>query len=124
VVTVVPSVAPRVDTVATAPRATGVPRSFFFAGTGVTALLTGLTIWSGVDALAGKHALPSEPEQAQNDAVLGRARRTDVLLAGAALAGIGSAVLGIWFVDWRGSRAAAGISPVPGGATFTARGGF
>lgn len=101
----------------------GVPRAVFFVGVGATALLVGLTTWSGLDALAAKRALPSEPEQAQNDAVLGRARRTDVLLGGAALAGAGTAVLGLWFVKWSGS-VAAGVAPVAGGSVLVAHGVF
>jgi hypothetical protein len=101
----------------------GLHRAGFFVGVGVTAVLAGATIGSGVDAMAAKRALPrDEAEQAQIDGVLGRARRTDFLLLGAGLAAVGTAALGIWGTDWRGVRAAAAV--VPGGAAIAASGRF
>jgi hypothetical protein len=93
----------------------GWPKAVFFAGAGATAVLTGLTIWSGVDAIQARDALPAVPERAQNDAVLAKARRSDFLFAGAALCGVGTAIAGIAFTDWRG-RPAAVIRPIAGGA--------
>ncbi|MFT3771182.1 MAG: serine/threonine-protein kinase [Minicystis sp.] len=79
------------------PAQTGLPRAVFFAGLGVTAVLAGVTTWSGVDALAAKRALPQDAaEQAQIDDVLSRAHRTNFLLLGTALAGAGTAVLGVF----------------------------
>ena len=104
----------------------------FLAGVGVTAVLGGITVWSGVDALGAKRALPASPVQAQEDDVLARARRTDYLLLGAGLAGAGSIVLGAWLTDWR-RRApdgaappipAAAVVPLPGGAALAAGGRF
>lgn len=107
----------------TAPASKGIHRAVFFVGLGVTAVLAGATIGSGVDAMARKRALPKdEAEQAQIDDVLGRARRTDFLLLGAGLAAVGTAVLGVWWTDWKGVRATAAV--VPGGAAITASGTF
>lgn len=113
-------------TVSIPPRAAsrGLHKGFFFAAAGVTVVLAGVTTWSGVDAIAAKDALPTEPEQSQNDAVLARARRTDFLLGGALLAGVGAAVLGVWFTDWRGAGASATVLPLPGGGALAARGRF
>ena len=83
-----------------------------------------MTTWSGVDALAGKRALPKdEAEQAQLDDVLRRARRTDWLLLGTGLAGIGTAVIGA-FTSFRSAPASAAIVPLPGGVAITAGGRF
>lgn len=111
-----------------APGRSGLPKAVFFVGVGVTAVLAGVTVWSGVDAMAAKRALPrDEAEQAQIDDVLRRARRTDWLLLGTGLAGLGTAVVGVWLTDWRRAPAppvTAAIVPLPGGAAITAGGTF
>jgi len=93
--------------------------AWFYGGVGATVVLTGLTVWSGVDT---NHAyskyqrdLPGL-DQAQADARVanGHARelRTNLLLTGSVLCAAGSAVLGVWFVDFSGKRqASVGLSP-------------
>jgi hypothetical protein len=73
-------------------------RPVFYAGVGVTAVLTGLTIWSGMDALAARDQLPGT--QAETDAVVARGHRTDALLAGTLLAAAGTVYVGVGWVDW------------------------
>jgi len=93
--------------------------AWFYGGLGATVVLTGLTVWSGIDT---KHAYSNyqrdlpQLDQAQADARVqsGHARelRTNLLLAGSVLCGAGSAALGIWFVDFSGKRqASVGFSP-------------
>jgi hypothetical protein len=100
----------------------------FFAGLGVTVALGAVTLWSGLDAISAKNALPSPAPKAQEDDVLSRARRTDYLLLGAGLAGVGTAVIGIWATRWSrpASPAAVGVTaaPLPGGAAVLAGGRF
>ncbi len=97
----------------------GLPPAIFVTGAAVTAVLTCVFAWSGADALAAKHALPAAPDQAQENDVLARARRTDYLLLGAGLAGVGSAILaGLTF------RGSAVVAPVPGGAWLGVGGRF
>ena len=78
--------------------------------------------------MAGKRALPpDEAEQAQIDDVLRRARRTDWLLLGTGLVGLGTAAVGVWLTDWRRAPAppvTATIVPLPGGVAITAGGAF
>ena len=104
----------------------GLPRAVFFTGIGMTAVLTGITIWSGADALSAKNALPAHPFQSQNDDVLSRAHRTDGLLAGAVVLAAGTAVVGVFFTQWSSSPAlpAATVTPVTGGAVATLAGRF
>ena len=102
----------------------GLPRGVFFAGLGASAVLLGITTWSGLDALASKRALPAAPDQTQEDAVLARARRTDGLLAGAALVAAATTVIGVRFTEWTGGRATAGIAPVAGGFALVTEGRF
>lgn len=111
------------------PTRTGLHKAVFFSGLGATAVLTGVTIWSGVDAIGAKRALPrDEAEQSQLDDVRARARRTDWLMLGAGVAAVGTAVIGVWLTDWRGAGSSATMSatvvPAPGGATFAAIGTF
>jgi hypothetical protein len=111
----------------------GLPPAAFFGGLGATALLAGCTLWSGIDAVAAKNALPSPASQAQEDDVHGRARRTDYLLLGAGLAGVGTAVLGIWVTRWSRpppagklvpSPVALAAAPLPGGGAVLTGGRF
>jgi hypothetical protein len=113
----------------------GLPRAVFFGGVGVTAVLAAVTVWSGVEAIAAKNALSSPSTTPLEDNVRSLARRTDWLLLGAGLAGVATAVVGVWFTDWHpghdggpesppnppGSRAAvrAALVPLPGGAALT-----
>jgi len=106
------------------PAPSGLPRAVFFTGLGASALLVGLTVWSGVDTLSSKRALPVSPTQAQEDAVLGRAHRSTALLVGAGVAAIATTVIGVRFTDWSGGQVAAALAPVPGGIALTAGGRF
>lgn len=93
--------------------------AWFYGGVGATLALGGLTVWSGIDT---NHAYDSyqrdlpQLTQAQADARVqsghSRELRTNLLLAGSVLCGAGTAVLGIWFVDFSGKQqASVGLSP-------------
>jgi hypothetical protein len=96
-----------------------VPVAWFYAGVGATAVLTGATIWSGVDtnrALSDyEKDLPGLSQAEADERVsAGHSRelRTNLLLTGSVLCAAGTAVLGIWFVDFGGgARAQAAITP-------------
>jgi tetratricopeptide (TPR) repeat protein len=87
--------------------------AWFFVAAGTTAVLTGLTVWSGLDtqhALSDyQRALPTltqaEADRRVSDGHA-RERRTNLLLSGSLIAAAGSAVLGIWLVDFGGNRPA------------------
>jgi hypothetical protein len=106
------------------PPSHGLHPAVFFTALGVTAVLASVTIWSGVDAIDAKGGLPAAPMQAQEDDVRGRARRTDWLLLGAGLAGVGTIVLGAVGTDWKKpprDAPAARLVVVPGGAIVGGR---
>lgn len=65
----------------------------FYAGVGVTAVLTSLTVWSGIDALNAKARLPGT--QADNDRVMAKAHRTDAFLVTTLLAAGATAYIGL-----------------------------
>lgn len=92
---------------------------WFYAGVGATVAFAGLTVWSGLDTQSAltsyRRDLP-HLSQAQADARVqnghSRELRTNLLLGGSLLCGAGSAVLGIWFVDFdRHPRASLGLAP-------------
>ena len=92
---------------------------WFYVGAGATVALAGLTVWSGLDTQSAltdyQHDLP-QLSQAQADARVqnghSRELRTNLLLTGSVLCGAGSAVLGIWFVDFgHEQRASLGLAP-------------
>jgi hypothetical protein len=90
-----------------------VPVAWFYAGLGATAVVTGVTVWSGIDTNSAlsdyERDLPKlsqhEAEERVNDGH-GRELRTNLLLAGSLACAAGTAVLGIWFVDFGGKAQA------------------
>jgi hypothetical protein len=92
---------------------------WFYAAAGGTVVLTGVTVWSALDTQSAfddyELALPrltqSEADRRVSD---GHALelRTNLLLAGSVVAAAGTAVLGIWLVDFSGGgRAQVGLAP-------------
>ena len=88
------------------PRA-GISPVWLYAGIGATAVLTGLTVWSGVDTQRAysdyrrdRPGLTQDEAEARVDDGHARERRTNFLLAGSLLGAAGSTVLGVWLVDF------------------------
>ena len=102
------------------------PPGVVYAGLGVSAVLLGVTIWSGLDTLSAAHALPSPSPKSQRDDVLGRETRSNFLFGATLLVGAATAVVGLGFVDWPGGKggAAALLAPTPGGAVGAVSGRF
>jgi hypothetical protein len=95
------------------------PPAWFYGGVGATVVVTGLAVWSGVDTLSAlddyERDLP-QLTQPQADARVreGHARelRTNLLIGGSVLCGVGTAALGLWFVDFSGQqRTRVAVSP-------------
>ena len=92
---------------------------WFYSGAGATLVLTGFTVWSGLDTQSAFHAYQRDrPHLSQTEADArvsnghSRELRTNLLLAGSLLCGAGTAVLGIWFVDFgQQKQASFGVSP-------------
>ncbi|HEY6080611.1 MAG TPA: tetratricopeptide repeat protein [Polyangiaceae bacterium] len=121
-VVVVPAAAPPPPPIppplTAAPPASGVSPAWLYAGAGATLVVTGLTVWSGIDT---KHALDDyerdlpnlSPAEADERLQQGHALelRTNLLLAGSIALGVGTAVLGIWFVDFGDKQVSVGVAP-------------
>lgn len=91
----------------------------FYLGAAGTAVLAGLTVWSGLETLSAK----SSATNTNWDHVESLALRTDLLMAGAILFGAATTAAGIWGTDWRAGSYASGAL-IPGGAAIVARGRF
>jgi hypothetical protein len=83
----------------------------FYAGAGITAVLTGVTVWSGIDTLnnPGKNrvreACSSEACQLYQDGV-GRQHRTNALIGVTLGVGAATALVGLFATDWSGKKSA------------------
>jgi hypothetical protein len=115
---------------ATAPVRTEAPETprtwspaIFYAGVGVTAVLTGVVVWSGVDALNAKARLPKVPTVHENQEVMARAHRTDALLAATILTAGATAYIGLRLVAWN-PRTAVAASLSPRAASISLKGAF
>ena len=100
---------------------------WFYAGAGVTLALTGVTVWSALDTNSAlsdyEKDLPNLTQKQADDRVSdghSRELRTNLLLGGTLLCGAGTAVLGLWFVDF-GGRAQASVGFTPNSVTLSGR---
>ncbi len=88
------------------------PRPVFWAGVGLTAVMTGVTIWSGIDTQNNpgadkvRDACNAGNSQCQDLYNQGHSKqtRTNVLLGVTAGVGIATGVIGAFFTDWGGRR--------------------
>ncbi len=86
---------------------TGLSPTWFFVATGVSVAVGAVTIWSGVDTLNAREDLdrdfdqltPRERQQRVDDG-RGKEARTNVLLAATGVTVVGTAALGLFFVNW------------------------
>jgi hypothetical protein len=99
----------------------GISPWVFWAGVGATGVLTGVTVWSGLDTLDDEDALPSQYDpnySVAKDEVTDSATRTDWLLAATLVTAASTAALAIWAVDWgNGNTMQVGAAPTLRGAT-------
>lgn len=115
---------------------TGLSPVFFWTGVGLTAVLTGITIWSALDTQSAADDYEKNPTQQGLDDGQGLELRTNLLLAASAALLVGTGAVGIFFTDWGGhekqsTQAArnnggfhAAATWIPGGAMATVRGRF
>jgi hypothetical protein len=115
--------APAVSTPTPAPERHESARSWspaiFYVGVGATVVLTGLTIWSGVDTLNAAHRLPG-PAGA-NEEVVAKEHRSNALFAATLVTAGATAFVGLRLVAWN-PRTEVATSFGPRSAAFTLRG--
>jgi hypothetical protein len=102
-----------------ATRTKPLPAWSFYAGTGVSLTLVGVTIWSGVDALGDVEHYEKTRMAGDRDAAESSVQRTDLLLAGALLMSGLTTYAGIAWVDFGGREQALSVAPRTAGAVVT-----
>lgn len=102
----------------------GLSPVWFYVGAGVTGVLAGATIWSGIDTVVFRGKLGDRAPASDIDQLKSKRLRTDILLTGSVIAGAATGYLGLFVVDWKGSHTETALLPVPGGTLLTARGRF
>jgi hypothetical protein len=128
------------DRVEPPPASAGVSPLWFYVAGGVTLALGAVATWSALDTQSAfddyERDLPKLSQSEVNRRVAeghDKERRTNILIGGAVIALAGTAVLGVFFVDWsgksataprRGSRSAPGARVVVGPRGIAAIGTF
>lgn len=98
----------------------GLSPTVFYVGVGVSAVLAGATAWSGLDTQSKRDEFDADPTAAGYDEGMAAQKRTNVLLGLTAAAGVTTAALGLFAVEWDdGKEADVAISP--GAATLRLR---
>lgn len=111
-----------------APKRAGLPIGWFIASAGVTALLAGATVWSGLDVLKHKSEYEDDPSKAKLDDGRTRELRTNILMGVTAAAAVTTGFIA-WKTRWRTSaeRAPAttvSFAPAWGGGVVLLGGDF
>lgn len=107
-----------------AERRRGLPRAVFVVGAGVTVALGGVAIWSGLDTVSAHDAYVKNPTQQGWDDGRTKQLRTNLLIGGTAAAGLGTALIGIFWTDWHPGQPTVAVSPTTGGFAATVVGKF
>ena len=89
----------------------GLPPAVFYASAGVTAVLVGVTVWSGLDTVNNPGADRVKAECANEDCALyrdglDRQHRTNALLGVTIGVGAATALLGVFATDWGSKKRA------------------
>jgi len=103
------------DNGAEAVKRSGLAPVVFYLGAGATAVLGGITIWSGIDAMnnPGKDAIKllCAPPNNNTDCPayqegLAHERRTNILIAATSVVGVTTVVIGLFLTNWKGDEPA------------------
>lgn len=104
----------------------GLPPVVFWIGVGATAVLGGVTTWSGIDAVNNPGA------DAVREACVGlnescpeyrdgrsRQTRTNILIGATSVVGVATAIVGIFATNWNGTPAQKDVAKKPDGFTVS-----
>lgn len=80
----------------------GLPPLAVYIGAGATAVLGGVTIWSGLDTNKARSDYDAHPTQQGLDSGQGKQTRTNVLVGATAVVGVATAAIAIFATDWKG----------------------
>jgi hypothetical protein len=84
------------------------PTWAFWSGLGATAVLGGVTIWSGVDTLNTKDEFDKDPSPKKRDEGEQAELRTNVLIGTTGVLAAATVVIGVFFTDWSGGSSTEG----------------
>jgi hypothetical protein len=93
----------------------------FYTGAGLSAVLLGITVWSGVDTLQARSERPYVGDE--RSSVYARANRTDALIAATVVLAGATAYAGLRLVDWDEHTQVAAVVQ-PSGAGLAVSGSF
>jgi len=79
---------------------TGLPPAIFWAATGLTAVVCGLAVWSGLDTLSAEDDYEDAPTREGYEDGVDLEVRTNALFVTAAVVGAATVALGLFFTDW------------------------
>ncbi|MCC6903163.1 MAG: hypothetical protein IT377_29600 [Polyangiaceae bacterium] len=85
----------------------GLSPTLFYVGLGVTAVVGGVTLWSGLDTNKARDEYDAEPTPEGLDEGRAKQSRTNLLLGATAVVGVGTAVVGLFLTNWKGKPKAA-----------------
>ncbi len=76
------------------------PPGWFYAGIATTAVLGGVTVWSGLDTNKARSDYDENPTQSGLDDGRAKQSRTNILLGATAVVGVTTAVVGVFFTNF------------------------
>lgn len=114
-----PAKAPEPDATQKADK--GLSPTLFYVGLGVTAVVGGVTLWSGLDTNKARDEYDADPTPEGLDEGRAKQSRTNLLLGATAVAGVGTAVVGLFLTNWKGKPKSA---PPPADAGLLLGPGF
>jgi tetratricopeptide (TPR) repeat protein len=98
----------------------GVGPGIVYIGAGVTAVLAGISIGSGLDTSSKRRQFDSSPSAQLYDDGVAAQQRTNILVGVTAAAGVATALVGLFVVRWSSPKEPH-VSLTPGGASFSTR---
>lgn len=102
------------------PKRKGVSPVVVVAGAGVTAVLAGVTIWSGLDTRSKRNEFDANPSSRLYDEGVAAQNRTNILIGVTAAVGVATAAIAVFAVKWRNPKEPQ-LSAMPGGVSFSMR---
>jgi hypothetical protein len=98
----------------------GIGPGIVYVGAGLTAVLAGISVWSGLDTRSKRSDFDANPTGKGYDDGMAAQQRTNILLGATAVVGVATILVGAFAVRWS-SPAEPQVSLAPGGASFSAR---
>ncbi|MBI5535758.1 MAG: hypothetical protein HY898_23705 [Deltaproteobacteria bacterium] len=98
----------------------GIGPGIVYVGAGLTAVLGGISIWSGLDTRSKRSEFDTTPTGQVYDEGVAAQQRTNILLGATAVVGVATVLVGVFAVRWRDPKEPQ-VSLAPGGASFSMR---